>query len=61
MSIAELPRPSTPAAAIADVRLQVAGVLVDVEGIFAEQIGRDRLVDVRLDRLGAEERLPETD
>ena len=34
-------------------------MLVDVEGVFAEQVGRHRLVEVGLDRLGAEEGFPQ--
>ena len=33
-------------------------MLVDVEGILPQQVRRDGLVDVRLDRLGPEKRLP---
>ena len=42
--------------AVADVAVEVAGVEVDLERVFAEQIGRDGLVDVGLDRLRPEER-----
>src|SRR5215211_3533669 len=45
---------------IADVRGQCSRVLVDVEGILPQEVRRDRLVNVRLDRLGPEKRLPET-
>ena len=36
-------------------------VLVDLKRVLAEEIGRRGLVDVRADRLGAEERLAEPD
>src|SRR5918998_2466964 len=48
-----------PAAAIAEVAVELAGVPVDVEGVLPEQVGGRGLVDVGLDRPRPEEGLAE--
>ena len=61
MSSAELPRISAPVEPEADVADEVLGDAVDGERVAAEQLRRDRLVDIGLDRLRHEEGLAEPD